>query len=114
VYGRRGPDAAIVIDSRLSQRDRAAALAHELVHDERGVPPSSNDVPAAWLPVIAREEGTVERIVAERLIPAVTLRAYVDSMAELGEAVTALEVAEEFDLPLVLAQRALVMLRDAA
>jgi len=42
------------------------------------------------LPVTAREEVTVERILAERLVPAVTLRAYVDSMAELDEAVTAL------------------------
>ena len=39
VYGKCGEDAAILIDRRLSQRDRAAALAHELVHDERGLPP---------------------------------------------------------------------------
>lgn len=114
VYGKRGDVAAIVIDRRLSQRDRAAALAHELVHDERGCPPGRDEVPVGWWPVIVREEGFVERIVADRLVPADALRAFVDSMAEIGEPVTAAEVSEEFDIPLALAQRALETLRGRA
>ena len=39
MYGRKGERAAIIIDPKLSQAERAAALAHELVHDERGIPP---------------------------------------------------------------------------
>ncbi len=70
------------------------------------------EAPPGW--IVIREEGAVEKIVAERLLPVTTLRPYVDSMAELGEAVTALEVAEEFDVPLALAQRALALMKDAA
>ena len=96
VYGRRGERAAIIIDPRLSQVDRAAALAHELVHDERGLPPSR--VPVLWHPVLVKEEAAVDREVARRMLPLETLVAYVDSLAEMGVGVTSLEVSEEFEV----------------
>lgn len=114
VYGRRGDRVAIIVDTELSPGDRAAALAHELVHDERGPPPAQDDVPMSFWPVIIREEGHVERIVAARLVPLDALAAYVDTLVEIGESVTALEVADEFDVPMALAGRALGLLRDAA
>jgi hypothetical protein len=110
VYGRRGERAAIIIDSRLDQTERRAALAHELIHDERG--PAPIDVPASWRPVLVKEESAVNREVAMRLVPLDTLAIYVGSLAEMGRGVTALEVAAEFDVPEEIATRALLTLRD--
>lgn len=112
VYGRRGDRAAIIIDPELSQVDRAAALGHELVHDERGVPPMNP--PQLWVPVVAKEEAAVDREVARRMMPLDTLAAYVDSMEEMGVGVTAANVAVEFDVALWVAVRALALLREAA
>lgn len=82
----------IALDHRLDRRQRNATLAHELVHDERGI-----GAPAAPAALMEREEWIVRRITAERLIPA-------DELAELAaqadlEPVELWQIAEHFDVP---------------
>lgn len=86
-------------------------LAHELVHDERGGGCDAPGMPTTWDAVVARDEHVVEREVARWLIPFEELLAFIDRRcgAELG--VTVWEVAEEFDVPDYVAERAL---RDLA
>lgn len=96
----------IVLDWRLPRRERRAVLAHELVHDERGIP-CPPDVPPA---LTQREERTVERIVAIRLVPPEELRQLVDRIEGLDQAVTVDLVADEFDVPHDVAERALRLL----
>jgi hypothetical protein len=64
IYARRGDHAAIVIDPDLSARDQRAALAHELVHDERGGIADHAGAPGTWTAVVRREERTVDAIAA--------------------------------------------------
>lgn len=94
----RAPDgvAVILLDKNLHRRDRNAILAHELVHDELG----------------GGREALVHKTVARRLVPLDELAAFVIRTANLGEAVTALEVAEQFDVPASVAERALALLKD--
>lgn len=82
----------IALDHRLDRRQRNATLAHELVHDERGI-----GSPAATAATMQREEAIVRRITAERLIPAAGL-AELERRAEL-EPIELWEVAEYFDVP---------------
>ncbi len=82
----------IALDHRLGRRQRNATLAHELIHDERGI-----GQPTATPAMMEREEAIVRRITAERLIPA-------DELAELAqrgevEPVHLWEVADHFDVP---------------
>lgn len=82
----------IALDHRLGRRQRNATLAHELVHDERGI-----GQPTATEAMMEREEAIVRRITAERLIPA-------DELTELArrgevEPVHLWEVADHFDVP---------------
>lgn len=97
----------VMLDFRLDQTHRNAALAHELVHDERVLLPL--DGPVA---LRAKEEEHVRREVARRLIPSTLLARYVARVAELGEPVHAASVAHEFDVPLDVAQRALWLLEQ--
>lgn len=95
----------VVLDFRLDRTARNAVLAHELVHDERVI----------WSPgggglVRPKEEAYVNREVARRLVPLVLLARFVERVAELGEPVHAVAVAEEFDVPLDVAHRALWLL----
>lgn len=62
IYWPRGDLAAIIIDPALGERERTAALAHELVHDERGGGVTGDSA-------TARDEAAVEREVARRLVP---------------------------------------------
>ena len=61
----------ITLDLRLSQAERRCTIAHELEHVERGPMPSD--------PILAaREEESIERAVARRLV---TIRALGDALA---------------------------------
>lgn len=83
----------IYLDHRLDRVERNATLAHELIHLERGVPPvGCPDL------LRAKEEATVRRETARRLVPLDELAAFVRARAELG-GVTVADVAEEFEVP---------------
>lgn len=105
IYARKGDARAIMVNRDLPPAERLAALAHELVHDERGHAGHHPEHPD-WAPCVAREENRVEDIVAGRLLPPDELAVYVDVAAEF-EAVTAETVAWEFDVPVTIAQRSL-------
>lgn len=98
----------VILDYRLDRRDRNAVLAHELVHDERDVL-YTDEIPLA---LIVKEEGYVNREVSRRLVPRLDLDELVEQLEELGEPVHAVTVAEEFDVPLDVAQRALWLLEQ--
>jgi hypothetical protein len=103
-----GTERRIVLDSRLDRRTRSAVLGHELVHDERNVL-YQTDTPKA---LVQREEEFVDREVARRLVPASLLARLVTRLEALGEPVHAVTVAEEFDVELGVAQRALWLLEQ--
>ena len=98
----------VMLDYRLDRRDRNAVLAHELVHDERDVL-YADDTPIA---LVVKEEGYVNREVSRRLVPRPDLTELVEQLEDLGEPVHAVTVAEEFDVPLDVAQRALWLLEQ--
>ncbi len=109
----RWPDgtAVVVVDERLSLTAQSEALTHELIHDERGGGcPCSEESPAGWRAVVAREEAKVARMAAERLVPLAELAEHVERVTGLDEAVTAARVAEEFDTTERAAQLALLEL----
>jgi hypothetical protein len=83
----------IVIDVEADRRTRRALLAHELIHAERRI-----GFPAASAAVMQREEATVRRETAVRLVPLDELAAFV-GRSEGIEPVTAGSVADEFDVP---------------
>lgn len=93
VYGQRGDRAAIVLSPGLGRRARSAALAHELVHDERQVL-----APEATEAQMEREEAIVAAEVARRLVPLDELEALAMRRAEVGP-LMAWEVADHFDVP---------------
>ncbi len=107
VYWPRGGRAALIIDPRLSRRDRNAALAHELVHDERGGGADHAGMPPSWAPVVARDEAAVDQEVARRLVPLDELVKFCEVAVLLDLGVTAFDVAEHFDVPEPVAARAL-------
>lgn len=90
-YGHLGQRAVIVLSPSLNRRERSAQLAHELVHDERRV-----TSPAATEATMQREEATVRRLVALRLVPLDELTHYA---ADRPDPVMAWEVADHFDVP---------------
>jgi Zn-dependent peptidase ImmA (M78 family) len=94
----------ITIDARATRRERRALLAHELVHVERGI-----GYPAATPATMQREEAIVRREVAARLVPPDALEDLVARRSDV-EPVTALVVAEEFDVPEDVAREALLAL----
>ncbi|MCC5953444.1 MAG: hypothetical protein JJU45_15240 [Acidimicrobiia bacterium] len=112
-HATNGPNTIIVLSPDLDRRHRNAALAHELIHDERGVHDPA-DAPPAWSAVVAREERHVDREVARRLVPPSELQAAVARWTSMGEAVTAQLVADEFDVPEAVASVALAELRRVA
>ena len=110
-YARQGTLRAIVLDPSLSRRRRRTALAHELIHDERGqLEPLHGRTPPGLEVLVAREEEAVEREVARRLVPAAELLALLEARASVGEACEPWQVAEEFDVDDTTAARALVSL----
>lgn len=85
-------------------------MAHELVHDERGGGCHRADLPAHMRPEVAREERRVDDIVAARLVPLDDLEAFVAATVDAGDAVTAGDVAEAFEVPFEVADRAVRLL----
>lgn len=103
--------ALVAIDRQLGRRERADALTHELVHDERGGLDLSG-LPAWGADrVEALEETLVWREVARRRVPLDELAAWVERVVADGQAVTAELVAEEFDVSVVVAEIGLARLR---
>lgn len=96
----------ITIDARLVQRDRRAVLAHELVHDERGVL-FTDDTPTG---IVRKEEAWVRAETARRLVPLHELDERVTTAVDDGEGVTASDVVEWFDVPDHVATEALEQL----
>lgn len=98
--------AIVVLHDELGRIDRNAVLAHELVHDERGIfaPP---DAPQA---LCAKEEAIVTQETARRLVPLDELAAYIRVCVDAGEPVHAGLVAAEFDVPLDVAYVAMQLL----
>lgn len=106
---RVGEREVILIDRRLMRTERKVALAHELVHLERGGIVHDPDDSPMWSPVVAREENRVDQIVAGRLVPREEL---VDWLTARDEPTTALDVAEEFDVTEAVAVLALLAVLD--
>lgn len=107
-YARSGNRAAIVIDPALPQTQRRIALAHELVHDERGML-RLDGAPVPLEVMGGREERRVEAIVAERLVPDDDLAELVRRRGDV-EPITAAVVAEEFDVTVEVATAAMLRL----
>jgi hypothetical protein len=94
----------IVLDPGLGRRARRCVLAHELVHAERGI----GHGPATDA-TMAREEETVRREVARRLVPPELLRLFVAAREQMG-GVSAADVANEFDVEADVAGKAIELL----
>lgn len=95
----------IWLHPHLGRQERHAVLAHELVHLERGIP-----APATPAVLVAREERLVDAEVARRLVPLDELARFAVARVTV-EPVTARLVADEFDVPVAVAERALAQLR---
>lgn len=105
--------ALVAIDRQLGPRERADALTHELVHDERGGLDMSG-LPAWGADrVEALEETLVWHQVARRRVPLDDLAVWVERVVADGQAVTAELVAEEFDVWVGVAALGLARLRTA-
>lgn len=100
----------VFLDPRLPASKRTAALAHELVHAERNGGAHAPGAPGTWGPVVAREERRVDDEVARRLVPVARLLEAAEIVADLGGQVTAEELADEFDVPVAVAERAMLLL----
>lgn len=96
----------ITIDARLDQTHRRAVLAHELVHDERDILFTAEAPPA----LVEKEEALVDAETCRRLVPPRALDELVRRRVVDGDAVTWREVAEWFDVPRDIAERALEQL----
>lgn len=93
----------ITLNTKLDRRGRNAALAHELLHDERGI-----TFPYSTWATMEHEEEQVRREVVRRLLPPWELRDYLQSRTG---AVLVYEVAEHFEVPDWLAAQALRLYR---
>lgn len=106
IYAKRGHDRAILVSSRLDPAERLAALAHELAHDDHDGGCHQADTPPLLRVATSREEARIDAIVADQLVPPVQLAEWVERRAELGM-VLARDVAEEFEVPIDVADLAL-------
>ncbi len=82
------PTLSVVLNERLTQTQRRCTICHELVHIERGPVPDDD-----WL--AAREESTVEREVARRLIELQPLGEALAWSRHISEAADVLWVTED-------------------
>lgn len=106
-----GPDLTVVVlDPALDRRARRVALAHELVHEERGGGCDARALTEGLDALVARDEASVVREVARRLVPADALVELVERREELHDPVAPWEVAEAFDVDLATAEVALGLL----
>lgn len=101
----RGVD-VVVLSPRLSGADRVVALAHELVHLERGGGIDEPSMPTTWAAEVAREERAVDDEVARRLVPVDALAAAADAGAT-----TVTEAAAWLGLPVAVVDRSLRLAR---
>lgn len=97
----------ITLDITLNRQERSEVLGHELIHDEYDLlwPPGT---PKA---LVVKGERFVERTNAERSIPLGALEEFVRRRIASDLEVTALDVAEEFDVTEQLAALALTLLQ---
>lgn len=105
---------AILVSRALDPAERRAALAHELVHDERGGGCHTPGLPDRLRPLVAREEARVERIAARRLLPAAELASWVGRRLDVGDSVSPADVVAEWDVPHHIAALALIELAEEA
>ncbi len=105
VHARIGDRSAIVLSPDLDRIDRNAALAHELIHDERGIA-----APWATDATMQSEERIVRRETARRLVPLDHLLAFVEARVSV-EPVTVALVADEYEVPHTVAAEALRQLQ---
>lgn len=96
---RRPEGDEILLEETLDRRSRREVLAHELVHAERGV-----GWPHATAATMELEEERVWRIALARLAPPEEVTAFLVRRSTIG-AVTVADLAEEFDLSPVAAER---------
>lgn len=89
---------AILVNRALDPVERLAALAHELVHDERGGGCHTPGLPARMQPLVGREEARVDRIAADRLLPLDQLDRWVRRQVAADTPVTARCVASEWQV----------------
>ncbi len=102
--------ATIVLDARLGRVQRNATLAHEVVHAERGIV-DLDGCPSTMAVLDWREEVRVDDEVARRLVPLEDLAAVVDSLVDMGLGVEPWQIANTFDVPDRVAERAMVLLQ---
>lgn len=99
VYIVDGDRAWIVLAGWLTQRERKCALAHELIHDELGSSCRCVGMPDTWDAVVAREETSIDREAARRLVPSAELGMYLRRQAgHIDPSVTLHDIAEHFDV----------------
>lgn len=84
----------ITLEARLDRRARRSALAHELVHDERGLLFDAN-TPAG---LVQTEERSVQAEVVRRLVPPELLGILLARSASAQHPVECADVANEFDV----------------
>jgi hypothetical protein len=96
----------LLLDLELTSRERRCVLAHELVHDERGL--LWRETPD---PLVAKEERAVCLEVARRLVPPFELMGFVRRRATVGP-VTVAQVADEFDVTEEVALLAMRIVED--
>lgn len=95
----------ITLDVDLSPVERRAVLAHELVHDERGI----LFLPSTPTALVEKEEAYVRDETARRLVPADLLDDFVTWRLDDGRPVMWRDIAEEFEVPRDVAERAVEM-----
>lgn len=100
----------ITLHAGLNQCDRRAVLAHELVHDERGIL-FTDDTPIA---LVVKEEAYVRAETTRRLVPIDELELLVRAAVLDGASVTWRDVADWFDVPRDIADDALLQLQRRA
>jgi hypothetical protein len=100
------PRRILTLHAGLTRIERRAVLAHELVHDERGLLPRSCPEPLR-----EKDEHAVRCETARRLVPADALRRFVAQRSSLEEPVTVRCVAEHFEVPEPVARLACELIR---
>ena len=90
----------IYLDHSLDQVHRNAALAHELVHLERGLPHPH----APWA-LVQTEEARVRAETARRLVPPDELRAWATARTD-DDPITLVDICDHFDVPTAVALEA--------
>lgn len=88
----------IVVDPSLHPWLRRVAMAHEMVHVERGIVDCA-ETPAGWDALVEREEVRVREEVTDRLAPPPAVDAFVAQCLAAGEPVVLDEFAAPFQLP---------------